>query len=363
MLTPGLERLIQKGLAQYQTFVFGASGDGRIPVPDGSFIIITDFDYFYFLDNPPQSIPGSPAVSKFVNFYTDPTLTFKVTWEVPPGTPPVPPQVNITPNDLPGSTINFQNYLDAFFPGLYCVLVDNLGSDLTIEVYDPSGFYDGYTPAVTTTAVGGYSINTFTGYAPPGSTVSDLYQVGTHQLEFRSEKSRNHFLISEQWHLFSFIPVGAEGQAFFYNVSGFYHRDVYLVHSQDVQINILRVPPPESWTPFTEYQVNQPKSQENAIPVGYGIGVGTLPAIKRVNFLGGAGLEFYYPLTDKFTQIPGSVNNGQSEFKVNAILGRELADPTAPITPINNGKNYPLINIGYVLVNMDYNEYVKSSGG
>lgn len=368
MLTYGLEKLIQKGLAEFQTFTFGAGGVGRIPVPDGSFIIITDFDYFYFADNPPTSIIGDPAKSILTLFTDDPIAPFDVWWQF--GTPFVPPgvgvAVTIDPNDLPGSTILFQNFLNTYFPGFTCALLhDNPISFLSITVTSttPGAQFNGQIPTIKTTALGGYSISSFFGGTANQSTAEDWKAVGHHQLEFRSSKSRNHYMISENLNLFQLGQVlQAEGFPFFVNVEGVYHKDTYLVHTDDVQINILRVPVPTDWTPLAIYSPLNAESRENAIPVGYGTGAGGLPTLRRVDFSAG-GLEFYYPLTDKFTKILGANNLGQSEFKVDAKLGRELSDPTVPTDAITNGKTYPVINIGYVLVNIEFNEFVKSSGG
>lgn len=50
MLPFGLEKFIQKGKAEFKTFVVGGSGVGTIPVSKNHFIVITHFDYFPFVD-------------------------------------------------------------------------------------------------------------------------------------------------------------------------------------------------------------------------------------------------------------------------------------------------------------------------
>jgi len=57
MLTTGLERAIQKGMAFYKTFALGGSGVGTIPVSKNKFIVIIDFTYFPFVDQPPSESP------------------------------------------------------------------------------------------------------------------------------------------------------------------------------------------------------------------------------------------------------------------------------------------------------------------
>jgi len=59
MITRGLEEIIQQGKGAYRTFSFGGSGVATIPVPVNGFIIITDFDYWHFVDPNPTASCGT----------------------------------------------------------------------------------------------------------------------------------------------------------------------------------------------------------------------------------------------------------------------------------------------------------------
>lgn len=65
MLYRGLEELIQKGKAQYKTFTFGGSGVATIPVPNNTFIIIVDFDYWHFIDPNPVGACGTIDIGEW----------------------------------------------------------------------------------------------------------------------------------------------------------------------------------------------------------------------------------------------------------------------------------------------------------
>jgi hypothetical protein len=356
MLTRGLEEAIQKGLAQYKTFVFGAGGVGRIPVPDESFIIITGFKYFYFIDTITDPlIAPAPAVSTFQ--VDGGASAFILSYQIngQPGVSNIP----IDPADVGQSFANFQSFLDGAFPG-FTVSGSFLAGiwTFTVTTTTPGNIYNGITPALSTFPPLPFPlVESFHDGSPGFVSLQQIIANATHQLEFRSTKSRNHYLIRENFNIFTGEIFGAPPYALFWNVNGYYEQDCYLVHTEDVQINILKVPPVEEWA--TGYFNLAEKSQEFASPVGYGIGVAGLPTINVLDFNGAVfPPELYHPLTDKFTDLPG---DAQDEFKVNADSGRELTDPVTPNAGINNGRNYPLVNIEYVLINKDYNDYVKNS--
>lgn len=50
MLSNNLSDLIHQGVAKYYTFCVGTTGSCRLPVPDDSFIVITDFTFHHFVD-------------------------------------------------------------------------------------------------------------------------------------------------------------------------------------------------------------------------------------------------------------------------------------------------------------------------
>jgi hypothetical protein len=50
MIPSNLIDLIERGHAKYKTWVVGATGSSRIPVPKNNYIVITDFQYSHFVD-------------------------------------------------------------------------------------------------------------------------------------------------------------------------------------------------------------------------------------------------------------------------------------------------------------------------
>jgi len=74
MLTPKLEQLLWEGSAKYETFTLGGSGTTTINQEPGSFIVITDFKFFPFVDRNrqineehPNDLP-TEAVSHTIRF-------------------------------------------------------------------------------------------------------------------------------------------------------------------------------------------------------------------------------------------------------------------------------------------------------
>lgn len=59
MLTPYLEKLIQKGDAKFRTFVCGQSGSNLLPISPKSWVVITGFTYINFADPQPLTPPSN----------------------------------------------------------------------------------------------------------------------------------------------------------------------------------------------------------------------------------------------------------------------------------------------------------------
>lgn len=352
MLTNGLEKAIQSGLAQYKTFQLGASGVGRIPCPKNQFLIIIDFDYWHFIDPPEPAVIGNPAVSS--STLDGGVAIFQADIQAIPGGPSSG-AITFDPTNAATQAQTYtdiQNYLNVAWPGFTVTGGFALGIwTVNITTTAPGAIYNGLTPGYFTAVP--VLAGPYAGGTPNVTSLENLLANATHQLEFRSTKSRNHFIIRENVQVFPATMAGGIG---FWNVNGFYHRDVYLVHTESVQMNISRVPSPDNWT--TNYSALPEKSQEFSLPVGYGQGI--LSAVRRVDF-GGAGADGYEPLTSEFEDLPGTAP--QEQFKVNIQAGRELSDPTVILNPeANNGdRNYPLVNVGYVLINKKYSDFVKSS--
>lgn len=230
MLTTGLESWIQKGKAEFKTFCFGGSGVGTIPIPKNKFIIITDFDYFYFSD--------------FVDF--------------------------------------------------------------------------------------------------PDTLSRTVFQV-----QFRSQKSTNHFIIRND-----VIPIGNPPDIALLAI-GYFKKDTYMVHEGNVQLDIVNVPDTETWV--TTYSTLPSVSNEAPQPVGYGVLAAGQPATRRIDF---SATENYLPLTKLRDDIPAG-NFYREQFKVDVNAANKLnpvnADPT-----IGN-YSYPIMNISYVEFNMNLNQFVQSS--
>lgn len=373
MLYPGLEKLIQKGKAQYHTFCIGASGVGTIPCPEGSFVILTDFDWFPFIDVPP--LPEDAPATGSIGLNNSVLIVNTVQFDFPgfPSLGPVPgidfsSQVNTQnainlalagdPNFI-GWSCNVQYQLDPFNPA-NAILTFIWTTNTPGAVYNGifPGFFcgDPVAPVLVITQA-------FSGGVDGVITFQDLLDRSVHQLEFKSMKSRNHYIIRDD------VSIGitgdnSQGIAPSVNVTGKFHRDIYLVHTDNVQINILNVPPVSAWA--TNYSQLPAKSQEFNAPSGYGQGAVGFPAVRETVFDSAGNTQQYINLTQFRDDIAVIAGQNRNEFKVDVNLLNILGDPTQAgkiETFVFNGPNYPILNIGYVLVKMNYNEFVNSSNG
>lgn len=365
MITSGLEHFIQKGKARQHTFTFGAGGVGRIPVPKNSFIIIHHFDYWHFIDVPGFSNPGQPAVSQFGFTTTEPVT--QVTWQLN-GVPAIPPVIFFTSANPVQAETDFQTMLNTFFPGFtVTVLFVPLTGDWTVTVTStaPGIAFNGLTPVVTFNPIptGLFFITPFLGgTAGVPLTVTEFLTHKIHQLEFRSTKGRNHFLIDEPVEIFDWTGIQL-AVPFFANLGGYYSKDTYLVHSDDVQINVLGVPAVLNWA--VNYSVLSIKSQEFPLPVGYGTAPAPPPlaTVREVIFDPLLVTQQYFPLTEKFESLPVLPGEYREQFKVDANVANALFNPQNNGNTLGNFRTYPLINIDYIQVDMNYNEFVKASNG
>jgi len=224
MLPSGLEKLIQTGKAEYHSTVIGASGVGRIPVPEGSFIIVTDVDYFNFCDLPPD-VPAIPAVG-FVTLQA----------------PAVPGQNNVTFTFLPGpnslgpvvvdflsqansqANINNAIALDPNFAGWSCAVQLQIGPfgeiwlTYLFTTPIPAFQYNGWLPDFTCPDPQPPTLfnQAILSGGTDGTPVSweDVIKRSVHQVEFKSTKGRNHFLVRDDVTLLAvsdgqggFVPV------------------------------------------------------------------------------------------------------------------------------------------------------------
>lgn len=352
MLTPTLERAIVNGDAEYRTFVFGGSGVSTIPVPKNSFIIITDFDYFYFVDAP-EGQGENPAISKNTLFSVDPTLVFTLQINIAPfGTTAL---ITFDPADVPTTNLNLNFQLQTTFGAGWSGLAVYAGTfwQLTLTSSSPGSPYNTILPLLITVPLMATSTTPFMGGTDKSPVpIEELLKYKTHQLVFRSENAQNNFVIHEKLFIFDSALFG--GQGYFINVDGYYHKDTFLMHKFPVRINIARVPDPSEWT--VNYGILPAQSQEKDVPAGYGqaASVISMPAVKNINF--GFGAENYIPNTADFSPAPPA-GSYRPQFNPDIRPGRELNDPTLFTRQLGSVRTYPLVNVGYVLFNKNYTEY------
>lgn len=223
MLTENLIRDIDKGIAQYKTFVWGVAGAARLPVPRNSRIVITD------------------------------------------------------------------------------LLIN---------------------PFVDTNIDGGYSAG-----KDAGRTFS--YQLA-------SSMGRASFVIRHQ-----VLPFLAGATTFSF-MGAPVRIDTYLVHNEEVRLNIFKIEPTTVWV--NSFIPLDDISKEPSPPVGYGtVGAAGLNVSKLIVM--GATTQ-YIPAGIK--NSPSLTASGQyvEQFGVESKAGSILSDPTT----LGTGNNtYPIVNISYVL--------------
>lgn len=178
-----------------------------------------------------------------------------------------------------------------------------------------------------------------------------------HQLQFRSAKSIDKYIIRETLGLLIFPN---DTVPFTVTPNGYYHKDCYLVHTSNVEINILTVPPVSEW----EITVDKLplKSNEPPQPLGYGQTASGLNAVRQIVFDNALQTQQYFPLTNKrddLNLIPGQY---REQFKVDANEKNKLNPPVPQgEDTLVVGKNYPIVNVAYVQVDMNYNKFVKGT--
>jgi len=157
-----------------------------------------------------------------------------------------------------------------------------------------------------------------------------------HQLDFSSEKYRNHYVIRGDVN--TIMVPGSDNYSL-----GHSKYDTYLLHTSDVHINIITMPGADTWA--TNYSAVPGESQEFPPPLGYS---GLLAV--RENDLGTPGVQ-YLPLG-----VPGSaplVATGgyRDQFRADVIAQNVLQDPSGASAKLTG--TYPIVNIGYVQVNKE----------
>lgn len=362
MLSPLLEKLVVQGKAKAATFVFGGSGVATIPVPEDEYIVIHHFDYWHFLDEPVGTLAVRPSSS--FSF----TFAFLVSYQVN-GSPVVPGFTVFNNANVPGTAVAFQAKLDAQFgvgnyivSSVSLVVPTNLWSVTVLGI--PGTSLNGVVPVVVTNVPAGLVVTPFVGGADAFITEADLMKHSEHILEFRSNKSRNHYAIRENVTIIrspGFDPATGEiTNEISVNTSGVYAKDCYLVHTDNVQIDIWRVPQPSEWAIPFGLQGMPLKSQEFAEPVGYGIPPAPFAtAVRQIFFDGALFTGQYLPLTNK--RDDEALVDYREQFRPDINAGTQLQNPQNVNTATTNNRRYPLVNVDYISMNKNtYKELMDS---
>jgi hypothetical protein len=371
MIPSGLERLIQKGKAQAHTWVHGIGGVGRIPIGENQFIVIYHFDYFGFVDLPTQTNFGTAASATFTITSTLPFTVHGINIDIE--NVGVTADFTIDTTDPVGSLAAAQTYVSLIAPG-YVVSVSVIpgGLSFTVQTTTPGNTFNGddlkvaLAPpfsAVPPVLVDGVFAG---GTAAVIATLDEILKRSVHQVIFRSKKSNNHFIIRDDVQIFDAEVFTGDPTSFFLSVLGSYKKDCYLVHEDHVQLNIMTVPDPEDWN-LVDYSALAQKSQEANVPQGYGqIGGGGLDTVRQVRLDAVGNDQQYFPLTQVFEEAPNVPLTSiyRDQFRVDGNVLNNLKNPQTNIGNIRwNRRSYPIINIDYVLVNMNLNEFVQSTNG
>lgn len=357
MITPLLEQLIGRGEATTGTWTFGGSGVSTIQVPHDQVLIIHHFDYFYFCDFRGDTIiPGASATST-ITIVTD--AGFTLTWSE--GGNPATAPVGFNPADPTTTAIDFNTQLSISYPGFFLAFLSYNPGTTTwffgVGTPAPGAVYNGIVPVTVTPAGVVPVITPFAGGTPDvvsQANPTEIRNRSEHIIEFRSKNSRNHFAVRSKV-VFDYLP----DLTFTINVDGYYSKDCYMPHLENVQVDIWSVPQPNQWSVIFSSLPNI--SNESRRPVGYGIGAAGSGAVRQIIFQPlFLPNEKYLPLTTERDDLPpGQVHD---QFRPDMSTNRALLNPTANSTIRGNHSRYPLVNVDYVLISAkNYSKYFKGS--
>lgn len=174
---------------------------------------------------------------------------------------------------------------------------------------------------------------------PDFSNAFELFKRANKQIEVRSDKSINHFVIRDSAP-YSYIPV-------------FFHT--YLKHESDITINIAQIASLTEGALTGSYGVAPITDDIKQTPLGYG-GLNTLLSANLQ-----APAEQYQPAATKNTGI-APASDYREQFKTDITAQTALIDFNNPIyNDMLKDRCYPIINVGYVVVNINPNERSHSS--
>ena len=181
-----------------------------------------------------------------------------------------------------------------------------------------------------------FDYQNFVDYEDPDD-LSNVVERSVHQLQFRSPKSSNHFIIREPLN-----TLGVTMPSQINNVNGTYRKETFLIHEGNVEISIVLVPSPAGGANLLGTAPSELGAQQP--PLGYGTGATAI--LSTIGYIDGVFANEYVPLTRKFTPFTFGVFFNTSQFlaPVNPFTALE---PT--FTGSNVGaRSYPIVNVTYV---------------
>jgi len=165
-----------------------------------------------------------------------------------------------------------------------------------------------------------------------------------HQIEFSSEKSRNHFVIRSDFNQLLTAPsVTWPGGSTTFNT--------YLLHTSNVHINITSVRPVSTW--LVNYSPVPADTNEDLPPLGYQ----GLDAV-RVNSMGQGAREYVSLGDQREVTIPLTAGY-RDQFRIDPTLNTRLNNPF--IADARGNGCYPIVNIGYVQVNKEVGKIAQGT--
>lgn len=177
----------------------------------------------------------------------------------------------------------------------------------------------------------------FTDVGNPSDS-NEVLSRSVHQLQFRSTKSANHFIIREP---LSLVPNPAFVTDFL-QANGSYKKETFLIHTGNIEISIVAVP--STLGSVSAVGVSPPDLGSQQPPLGYGSGAAGV--LSTVSYEDGSSLSEYVPLTRKSTPFTTAAPFKVSQFLV-PIIGATSLFTTLSTEEIGN-RMYPIVNITYV---------------
>jgi len=182
----------------------------------------------------------------------------------------------------------------------------------------------------------------------PADRIAEMFRNSVHGLSFRSFGSEFTYMIRSG---FLRQPDGGVNNEYLPDSEAKY--DTYQVHKTDCHVDIWRMTDPAIWT-LNGGKLDNATS-EQAGPLGYGT-VNNTPNqnVQRSVLLGGAGQQFV-PYGENQGLVLGS--DWREQFK-NDIDNLSALYPPA-IADLDANNTYPIINVGYVLVNVPFGKNTR----